>query len=70
MKKILMLLIETLTIKKKTRGYNIPLIIIFVSAKVIFGGPVDAKGEKFTNCQSFPFNERRPSKKFSKTSTV
>lgn len=47
-----------------------PLIIIFVSAKVIFGGPVDAKGEKFTNCQSFPFNERRPSKKFSKTSTV
>lgn len=66
-----MLLIETLTIKKKnTRGYSIPLIIIFVSAKVIFGGPVDAKGENFTNCQSFPFNERRASKKFSKTFTV
>lgn len=66
-----MLLIETLTIKKKnTRAYNIPLIIIFVSAKVIFGGPVDAKGENFTNCQSFLFNEGRPSKKFSKTSTV
>lgn len=70
MKKILMLLIETLTIKKNTLGYNIPLIIIIVIAKVIFGGPVDAKGEKFTNCQSFPFNEGRPSKKFSKTSTV
>lgn len=61
-----MLLIETLTIKENTRGYSIPLIIIFVIAKVIFGRLVDAKGKHFTNCQSFPFNERRPSKKFFK----
>lgn len=45
-----MFLIEILIIKKKNCGYNILLIIIFVSVKVIFGGLVDVKGEKFINC--------------------
>lgn len=46
-----MFLIEILIIKKKNIcGYNILLIIFFVSVKVIFGGLVDVKGEKFINC--------------------
>lgn len=36
MKKFLMLLIETLTIKKIICSYGIPVIIIFGSAKVTF----------------------------------